>query len=212
MAKNCLNCGDTSDNNLFVCSACLGKINEARRDIDLKRRFKKETLLTWNKISGVFIAITLLITVYVVCFFLYKLRLTGAALTIFIFLFNPGWITFLIFLLFGMLASGYFMKILLTLYSNKDYYIQRPIERIKNFQMLKPLLKFFLLTVFLFPLFWLISVSINIFLDIAYPLAHLKSLLMLRYRLVTPAAISGYFIGHTVSFLIYADWAKGLEK
>ena len=209
MAKKCLSCGNISDNNLYACSACLGKINDARRDLDLKRRFKKDTILVMNKIAPIFGIVMASVGIIFVLLVLNRFGLpTGVLLNILSF----SAIGFLICFLLGTIVARYSSKFQFELYSDKDYYIQKPIERLKNIRLLKSMLKFVLPLCVYCLLAWLTLVALEMLLEVVYKFTLNELLLRLKYTVTRGFSSAGFILGLFTSFSKYFDWVKGLEK
>ncbi len=209
MAKKCLGCGKISDSKLYACSGCLKKINEVRRDIDLKRRFKKDTFLITNKIAtifGIVLASSSLLFVWAV---LKKYRLPSDILLSILY---PSLIGFLIYFSLGRISSMCFSRFAFELYSDKNYYTQSPIARLRNSRFLKGLLKCLSLIFISSILAWFIYVVSVFLLELIFNFKLTGTLLRFKYMIMQGFWQSGFFLGLFLSLKKHSDWIKELEK
>lgn len=213
MVKRCLSCNNLSDNNMFACSACLNKINEIRHPLELRKIFKKETMLTLQKINKIiFIFILPLIMILIVAVVIIPLfnKVNEAGLSPFakMIILSPSLIGFLIYLFAGTIFMRYAVTLWLQKLSDIKYYNQNLWDRIKDLRSsFKPLLFFFVLILISWIAVNILVISIDAFWNIKFnePLSKLREIF--ARSLINIGFILGVYIS-----LRYSDWIKGLEK
>ncbi|MEW6008272.1 MAG: hypothetical protein AB1629_01375 [Candidatus Omnitrophota bacterium] len=206
MTKRCLGCGNVSDNNLYACATCLNTINEARRQTELKRFYKKDTMLSIAKITDIFSIIIVLAAISITFIILNRLKFP---LIVQMIIFYPALIGFLIYFLVGEIVMKYYSKQSLKQFSNKDYYSEKPKDRLKDIRNIKPILLFIALSI----LAWLFFIIILVFLDMIQKVELPDAIFRLRNIIIFKVFMwSGLILGINASFNKYFDWIRGLEK
>ncbi|MFC1704411.1 hypothetical protein ACFL1E_06500 [Candidatus Omnitrophota bacterium] len=207
MTKKCLGCGTVSDNNLFTCSACLDKVNEARSCIKLQWFLRKGAVIGLNRILTIFALVLLFAELAFGIIYLNKFQVP-VNIQIIIF-FRPALLIFLLYFLAGRVVGRYGSKLTLKQWSNRNFYEQSPLERLKDTQNLRGVL---LLVVFLFVSAFIVA-FIAAFAD---SLAGIDSdalpeiLREFHYASGRLFAAPGLILG--MSLLFYFDWFRGLKK